>query len=81
MTTLVFLSFTRTDVFQIVDHFIYDDGSEELGDDTFSREPFVIRLKSSKSPGKEICCKTRIYALNTRRRARYASAAFNRFLG
>ena len=36
----------------MVDKFTYDDGDEAKGDDTFAREPFCIKVKSSLIAGK-----------------------------
>ena len=42
----------RPDLFEIEDKYEYDDGSEELQEDTFEREPFIIMVKTIRSPGK-----------------------------
>ena len=41
----------RPDLFEIEDKYEYDDGSEELQEDTFEREPFIILVKALRSPG------------------------------
>lgn len=41
----------REDIFEISDSFHYDDGPEELGTDTFQREPFVVLVKGIKTAG------------------------------
>ena len=47
-----FQLYYRTEVFSIGDVYHYDDGSEETGDDTFMREPFVVLVKSNTAPSK-----------------------------
>ncbi|XP_070537349.1 deoxyribonuclease-1-like isoform X3 [Ptychodera flava] len=36
----------RNDKVQVVESYVYDDGEETNGDDTFEREPFVVRFSS-----------------------------------
>ena len=49
-----FIHFFRRDIFEVVDKFTYDDGDEAKGDDTFAREPFCIKVKSSLIAGKQL---------------------------
>lgn len=49
-----YLYIYREDMFEIVDKFVYDDGSEEEGTDTFAREPFCILLKSVNLPVEQL---------------------------
>ncbi|XP_065672710.1 deoxyribonuclease-1-like [Hydra vulgaris] len=42
-----YLYIYRNDLFQVSDYFHYDDGSEELREDTFEREPFIALFKSN----------------------------------
>ncbi|XP_067407256.1 deoxyribonuclease-1-like [Emydura macquarii macquarii] len=37
----------RTGMVSVVDSYLYDDGSESYGNDTFSREPFIVKFFSS----------------------------------
>ncbi|KFQ81369.1 Deoxyribonuclease-1, partial [Phaethon lepturus] len=36
----------RSDVVSVVGSYYYDDGCEPCGNDTFSREPFIVRFSS-----------------------------------
>ena len=45
----ILTTFFRSDIFEVADKYHYDDGSEERGEDTFMREPFVILLTSTKT--------------------------------
>ncbi|XP_057303070.1 deoxyribonuclease-1-like [Hydractinia symbiolongicarpus] len=48
-----YLYIYREDIFEISDSFHYDDGPEELGTDTFQREPFVVLVKGIKTAVKQ----------------------------
>ena len=37
----------RKDVLSVNDSYVYDDGDESLGIDTFEREPYIVRFQSS----------------------------------
>lgn len=39
-----FFSQCREDKVSVTDSYYYDDGCESCGNDTFSREPFIVRL-------------------------------------
>lgn len=39
--------FYRKDVLSVNDSYVYDDGDESLGIDTFAREPYIVRFQSS----------------------------------
>ncbi|XP_015747518.1 PREDICTED: deoxyribonuclease-1-like [Acropora digitifera] len=39
--------FYRKDVLSVNDSYVYDDGDESLGIDTFEREPYIVRFQSS----------------------------------
>ncbi|XP_029208506.2 deoxyribonuclease-1-like isoform X2 [Acropora millepora] len=39
--------FYRKDVLSVSDSYVYDDGDESLGIDTFEREPYIVRFQSS----------------------------------
>jgi len=48
-----YLYIYRSDLFEITDQYHYEDGSEELEEDTFEREPFILLVKALKSPVKQ----------------------------
>lgn len=40
------LALTRPDQVTVLDSYQYDDGCEPCGNDTFSREPAIVRFRS-----------------------------------
>ncbi|XP_071954247.1 deoxyribonuclease-1-like [Antedon mediterranea] len=38
--------FYKPELFEVTDQYEYDDGDEELKEDTFEREPFIVRFSS-----------------------------------
>ncbi|XP_074867201.1 deoxyribonuclease-1-like [Carettochelys insculpta] len=48
-----YLFIYRTDAVSVVDSYYYDDGCEPCGNDTFSREPFIVKFSSPSTEVRE----------------------------
>lgn len=52
------LSSLRSDMVSVLGSYYYDDGCEACGNDTFSREPFIVKFSSSTTREQSQCWQT-----------------------
>lgn len=48
--------YRNTSGLSVLQDYVYDDGDENLGNDTFEREPYIVVFQSSKTKLKKIAC-------------------------